>query len=107
MAQEVESLLALIFAGRRKSGKLDLEAVEMATRTALHRAGATVLEELLAGLEVTTKAVERQAEALGSEIAAQEQAAIQQGVQLQWPEVGGGRRFRHSMSRWMEPGCRW
>ncbi len=181
MAQEVESLLAVIFAGRRKSGKLDLEAVEMATRAALHRAGAAVLEELLAaeeecprpvrcrcgqpahyrgrrrkqlltvlgrveterayyvcpachrgqsprdqeldvegteyspgvrrmmavvgsetsfeqgreqlellaGLEVTTKAVERQAEALGAEIAAQEQAAIQQGVPLQLPEVKG------------------
>ncbi len=181
MAQEVESLLAVIFAGRRKSGKLDLEAVEMATRAALHRAGAAVLEELLAaqgecpcqvacgcgqqayyherrskqlvtvlgrveteppyyvcpachrgqsprdqeldvegteyspgvrrmmaavgsetsfeqgreqlellaGLEVTTKAVERQAEALGGEIASQEQAAIQQGVQLELPEVGG------------------
>jgi hypothetical protein len=181
VAQEVESLLAVVFAGRRKSGKLDLEAVEMATRAALHRAGATLLEErlaaegecpcqvacgcgqqahyherrskqlvtvlgrveterpyyvclachrgqsprdqeldvegteyspgvrrmmavvgsetsfeegreqleLLAGLEVTTKAVERQAEALGGEIAAQEQAAIQQGVQLELPEVGG------------------
>ena len=48
MAREVESLLTLVFAGRRKSGRLDLEAVEMATRAALHRAGATVLEELLA-----------------------------------------------------------
>jgi hypothetical protein len=40
--------LAVILAGRRKSGRLDLEAVEMATRAALHRAGAAVLEELLA-----------------------------------------------------------
>jgi hypothetical protein len=171
----------VIFAGRRTSGKLDLEAVEMATRAALHRAGAAALEELLAdeeecprpvrcrcgqsahyrgrrrkqlltvlgrveterayyvcpachrgqsprdqeldvegteyspgvrrmmavvgsetsfeqgreqlqllaGLEVTTKAVERQAEALGAEIAAQEQAAIQPGVQLQLPELKG------------------
>jgi len=31
----------------RKSGRLDLEAVEMATRTAMHQAGATVLKELL------------------------------------------------------------
>jgi hypothetical protein len=177
VAQEVESLLAVIFAGRRKAGKLDLEAVEMATRAALHRAGAAVLEELLAaegecpsqvpcgcgqqahyqerrskqlvtvlgrveterpyyvcaachrgrsprdreldvegteyspgvrrmmavvgsetsfahgreqlallaGLEVTTKAVERQAEAIGAQIAAQEQAAIQQGLQLELP----------------------
>ena len=171
----------MIFAGRRKSGRLDLEAVEMATRAALHRAGAAVLEELLAGggecsrqvpcgcgqaahyygrrpkqlltvlgrveserpyyvcpachrgqsprdqeldvegteyspgvrrmmavvgsetsfeqgreqlqllagLEVTTKAVERQAEALGAEIAAQEQGEIQQGLQLELPQLGG------------------
>jgi len=181
VAQEVDSLLAVIFAGRRKSGKLDLEAVEMATRAALHRAGAAVLEELLAspqegprqvrcgcgqwadyrgrrpkqlltvlgrvetersyyvcahchrgqsprdqeldvegteyspgvrrmmaavgsetsfeqgreqlellaGLEVTTKAVERQTEALGAEIAAQEQAEIQRGVPWEFPEVKG------------------
>jgi hypothetical protein len=44
---------------------------------------------LLAGLEVATKAVERQAEALGAEIATQEQAAIQQGVQRELPEVKG------------------
>ena len=173
MAREVESLLAVILAGRRKSGKWDLEAVEMATRAALHRAGAVVLEELLAstqdaprqvpcacggwapyherrpkqlltvlgrveterpyyrcpdchrgqsprdreldvegtvyspgvrrmmavvgsetsfeqgreqlhllaGLAVTTKAAERQAEALGADLAAQEQAALQQA----WP----------------------
>lgn len=171
----------MIFAGRRKLGKVDLEALEMATRAALHRAGAAVLEELLAaegecprqvpcacgqaaryherrskqlvtvlgrveterpyyicpachqgqsprdqeldvegtayspgvrrmmavvgsetsfeqgreqlallaGLEVTTKAVERQAEALGAQIAAQEQERIQQGLQLELPEVAG------------------
>ena len=45
--------------------------------------------QLLAGLEVTTKAVERQAEALGADIAAQEQATLQQGLQLQLPQVGG------------------
>jgi hypothetical protein len=170
----------VIFAGRRKSGKWDLEAVEMATRAALHRAGAAVLEELLttpdpqprqvpcgcggwaqyherrpkqlltvlgrvdterpyylcpachqgqsprdqeldvagtayspgvrrmmavvgsetsfgqgreqlhllAGLDVTTKAVERQAEALGADIAAQEQAALRQGLQLSLPRLG-------------------
>ena len=44
---------------------------------------------LLAGLQVATKAVERQAEALGAEIAAQEQAAIRQGVQRELPEVKG------------------
>jgi hypothetical protein len=181
VAREVESLLAVLFAGRRKSGRLDLEAVEMATRAALHRAGAAVLKELLAsaeecprqvpcgcggsarycerrpkqlltvlgrvemerpyylcpachrgqiprdqeldvegteyspgvrrmmamvgsetsfaqgreqlallaGLEVTTKAVERQAEALGADIAAQEQAALQQSLQLPLPQLAG------------------
>ncbi len=171
----------MILAGRRKSGRLDLEAVEMAPRAALPRAGAAVLEELLAapeesprqvpcgcgprahyrgrrrkqllsvlgrveterpysvcpachrgqsprdqeldvegteyspgvrrmmavvgsetsfapgreqlallaGLEVTSKAVEGQAEALGAEIAAQEQAEIQQGLQRELPQVGG------------------
>lgn len=181
MAQEVESLLAVIFAGRRQAGKLDLEAVEMATRAALHRAGAAVIEELLAapgegprqvpcgcgqqaryhgrrgkqlltvlgrveterayyvcpachqgqsprdqeldvegtayspgvrrmmavvgsetsfqqgreqlqllaGLEVTTKAVERQAEAMGADIADQEQEEIRRAVPLELPEGKG------------------
>ena len=37
----------MIFQGRRKSGGLDLEAIEMAVRSALHRAGAAMLTELL------------------------------------------------------------
>ena len=37
----------MIFAGRRKSGRLDLEAIEMTVRSALHRAGAAALSELL------------------------------------------------------------
>ena len=36
-----------MFAARRKSGGLDLEAVEMATRAGLHRAGAGILSALL------------------------------------------------------------
>src|SRR5207302_7456519 len=47
VAQEVDRLLQVIFAGRRKSGRLDLEAVEMATRAAVHRAGAVLLAEVL------------------------------------------------------------
>jgi hypothetical protein len=39
--------LRVLFQGRRKSGRLDLEAVEMAMRSALHRAGAAALTELL------------------------------------------------------------
>jgi len=47
VAQEIDQLLRVIFADLRKSGRLDLEAVEMATRTAMHQAGAAVLKELL------------------------------------------------------------
>jgi len=37
----------LLFRERRQQGRLDLEAVEMAVRSALHRAGAAALTELL------------------------------------------------------------
>ncbi|HHQ47362.1 MAG TPA: ISKra4 family transposase, partial [Acidobacteria bacterium] len=43
--------------------------------------------ELLAGLRVTTKAVEREAEALGGEIGARERAEIERAKQLELPEV--------------------
>ncbi|MGA2724557.1 MAG: hypothetical protein ABSG79_19385 [Bryobacteraceae bacterium] len=39
--------MRVIFSGRRKAGRLDLEAVEMAVRSAMHRAGAAALTELL------------------------------------------------------------
>jgi hypothetical protein len=39
--------LRVIFNGRRKAGRLDLEAIEMAVRSAMHHAGATALSELL------------------------------------------------------------
>src|ERR1700688_344809 len=45
--------------------------------------------ELLAGLDVTTKAVERTAEAIGEQIAAREQEQIQRAVQLDLPIVVG------------------
>jgi hypothetical protein len=45
--------------------------------------------ELLAGLEVTRKAVERHAEAIGNDIASREQAEIQRAVQLDLPPVAG------------------
>ena len=173
----------VIFSGRRKTGRLDLEAVEMAVRSAMHHAGATALTELLhfvvpeadqrvipctcghparyrelrskpilagvgtvtvtrpyylcphchagqfpadveldientefspgvrrmlamvgqdtpfdqgrrqmellAGLEVTTKAVERTAEGVGADVAARDQAEIQRALQLDLPTVGG------------------
>jgi hypothetical protein len=45
--------------------------------------------KLLAGLEVTTKAVERTSEAIGSDIARREQQEIQRAVQLELPIVIG------------------
>lgn len=47
MAREVEHLLQLIFSERGKTGGLDLEAIEMAMRSAMHQAGAAALSELL------------------------------------------------------------
>ena len=40
IAREVDQLLRVVFQDRRKRGRLDLEATEMAVRSALHRAGA-------------------------------------------------------------------
>jgi hypothetical protein len=45
ITREVESLLRRVFAERRKSGGIDLEAVEMAIRSALHRAGAAGISD--------------------------------------------------------------
>jgi hypothetical protein len=45
--------------------------------------------KVLAGLEVTTKSVERTAEAMGADIAQREQAEIQKALQLEWPVVAG------------------
>jgi len=39
--------LRVIFHGRRRTGRLDLEAIEMAVRSAMHQAGAAALTELL------------------------------------------------------------
>jgi hypothetical protein len=171
----------VVFGGLRKSGHVDLEAVEMATRAAAHQLGARVLEqllkapaefehaipcpcgqrarfhqtrrkhlitalgpvqierpyylcpdchkgqsprdveldmegteyspgvrrmiavvgsqtsfeqgrqqlELLAGIDVTTKAVERQAEAIGDDIAQQEKLRAASALQLELPEILG------------------
>jgi hypothetical protein len=43
----VSALLRLVFEEQRKTGRLDLEAVEMAMRAAMHRAGAQALSQLL------------------------------------------------------------
>jgi hypothetical protein len=47
VAREVEQFLRIVFEDRRKTGRLDLEATEMAMRSALHRAGAAALSQLL------------------------------------------------------------
>jgi hypothetical protein len=181
--REVSTLLRLVFEDQHKTGRLDLEAVEMAMRAAMHQAGAAALShllrcdppdpdkreipcrcgqkaryremrsrriltvvgqveflrpwylcqqchhgqfpadavfdidgtdlspgvrrmlalvgseapfdhgrrqlELLAGLEVTTKAVERTAEAIGGDIADGEQKELQRAVQLDLPVIVG------------------
>jgi hypothetical protein len=175
--------LRVVFQDRRNTGRIDLEATEMAMRSALHRAGTTALSQLLqfpapseegrklacpcgqqahyreqrskpvltvlgpvevlrpyylcaqcgvgqfpvdveldientefspgvrrmqamvgqeapfdhgreqmkvlAGLEVTTKSVERTAEAIGADIAQCEQAEIRKALQLELPVVAG------------------
>ncbi len=47
VALEVDQILRIVFQDRRKSGRLDLEAIEMAVRSAMHRAGAAMLTDLL------------------------------------------------------------
>jgi len=47
VAREINQLLGRIFTERGKDGHFDLEAVEMAMRSALHRAGAAALSALL------------------------------------------------------------
>lgn len=50
-------MLEVIFRGRRHSGPLDLEAVERATRAAVHRAGAAVLSQRLSGSETAPRRI--------------------------------------------------
>lgn len=45
--------------------------------------------QLLAGWEVTTKAVERHAEAIGADVAQREQVNIERALQLELPQVSG------------------
>lgn len=47
IGREVDQLLRLVFQERRRRGRLDLEATEMGVRSALHRAGAAALSQLL------------------------------------------------------------
>ena len=47
MAREINQLLIRIFAQRRASGRIDLEAVETALRAGLHQSGTAALSQLL------------------------------------------------------------
>ena len=47
MTLEVDQLVRVIFNGRRQTGCLDLEAIEMVVRSAMHHAGAAALSKLL------------------------------------------------------------
>jgi len=46
VAREINQLLGRFFAQRRKDGRTNLEAIEMAVRLAMHRAGAAAPTEL-------------------------------------------------------------
>jgi hypothetical protein len=47
IAREIDQLLRVIFGARRKTGHLDLEAIEMLVRSVMHQAGAAALTRLL------------------------------------------------------------
>ena len=47
ITREIDRLLRVLFNGRRKTGYVDLEATEMMMRSAMHRAGAAGITELL------------------------------------------------------------
>ncbi len=47
ITSEVEPFLRMVFPDRHKTGRFDLQATEMALRSALHRAGAAALSQLL------------------------------------------------------------
>src|SRR6516162_9017085 len=62
--------------------------------------------KLLAGLEVTTKAVKRTAEAIGADITASQQAAMNRALQLDLP-IPIGPRLSCSISSSMALAYRW
>ena len=62
--------------------------------------------KLLADLEVTTKAVERTAEAIGCDIAQREALEIRRAVQLDCPSSSAS-RYRSCTSRWTALECQW
>ncbi len=62
--------------------------------------------ERLAGLRVTTKSVERTAEAIGTEIAARQQEEIERASQLPLL-IAAGPPCPPSTRRWPAPACPW
>ena len=48
IAREVDQWLRVLFSGQRKTGHIDLEAVEMMVRSGMQRAGAAGLQAMLA-----------------------------------------------------------
>ena len=58
MSQEVANLYRLVNGSHKKTGQWDLEALEVATRVTMHRAGAAFLEGLLDGAIVTERQVQ-------------------------------------------------
>src|SRR5512132_2371993 len=47
ITREIDHWLQILFKGRRKTGRVDLEASEMLMRSAMHRVGAAGLTQLL------------------------------------------------------------
>jgi hypothetical protein len=47
----------VVFSGRRKTGHLDLEAVEMAVRAAMHRAGSAAFKAAFGGADSKVKGI--------------------------------------------------
>jgi len=47
VTREVDQLLRVVFNARRKTGRWDMEALELAVRSAMHQAGAAALNQLL------------------------------------------------------------
>jgi hypothetical protein len=97
--REVDSRLPVVFAERRKTGALDIEATEFTpgVRRMLALVGGECSSfdqgrqqmELPADLKVSAKAVERVSANIGADIAHRQQLTIQQAMQLELPVAVG------------------
>ena len=84
---EVEFLRPWYLCPQCHSGQFPADALLDIERTDLSPGRQQI--ELLAGLEVTAKAVERTAESIGADIAGREQTAVDQALQLHPPIIVG------------------